>query len=154
MKNIHHIIPVSRNWRKCDNNEIIVSQKWHQKIHSVFWVMVTHEKILDILDFYKQEKGFEEFMKCLNFQLENETFYLWNCFNRDIKWNALKWDIVIRNISNPAIIFPNENTREIIFQILNWDIKVLNENSLWELISVIPARPEEVPMVQAGIYKI
>ncbi|EKD66475.1 MAG: hypothetical protein ACD_49C00038G0009 [uncultured bacterium (gcode 4)] len=136
-KNIHHIIPVSRNWRKCDNNEIVVSLKWHQKIHSVFWVMVTHEKILHLLDSFWQEKDGEEFVKCLDFQLENETFYLWNCFNRGIKWNALKWDIIIRNLENPALIFPNKNIKEIIFQILNWDIKVLNENSLLELCDVL-----------------
>jgi len=91
LKNIHHIIPVSRNWKKCDNNEIVMSPKWHEKIHSVFWVMVTHEKILYLLGFYKQEKDYEEFLKCLEYQVNEQLFYLWNCFNRDVKWDGLKW---------------------------------------------------------------
>jgi len=132
-KNIHHIIPVSRNWRKCDNNEIVMSLKWHQKIHSVFWVMTTHEKILYLLDFYKQEKDYEEFLKCLEYQVNEQLFYLWNCFNREIKWDGLKWEAIIRNLENPTLIFQDKPIKEMIFQILNWDIKVLNENSLWEL---------------------
>ena len=132
-KNIHHILPVSRNWRKCDNNEIVVSQKWHQKIHSVFWVTVTHEKILYLLDSFEQEKTYDEFIKCLNHQVNKQLFYLWQCFNREIKWDGLKWEAIIRDLGNPALIFRKLEIKEMIFQVLNWDIKVLNENSLREL---------------------
>ncbi|MCK9272742.1 hypothetical protein M0P65_04325 [Candidatus Gracilibacteria bacterium] len=132
-KNIHHIIPVSRNGRKCDNNEIVMSLKWHQKIHSVFGVMTTHEKILYLLDFYKQEKDYEEFLKCLEYQVNEQLFYLGNCFNREIKGDGLKGEAIIRNLENPTLIFQDKPIKEMIFQILNWDIKVLNENSLGEL---------------------
>lgn len=137
MRNIHHIIPTSRNWRKCDSNEIIVSQKWHQKIHSVFWVMATHEKILYLLDSFEQEKTYDEFIKCLNHQVNEQLFYLWQCFNREIKWDGLKWEAIIKDLENPALIFHKLEIKKAIFQILNWDIKVLNENSLHELCDVL-----------------
>jgi len=137
MGNIHHIIPVSRNWRKCDNNEIIVSQKWHQKIHSVFWVMATHEKILYLLDFYNQKVNYRDFIKEIETQVENWNFYLWNCFGREIKWDGLKWEAIIKDLENPALIFHKLEIKKAIFQILNWDIKVLNENSLHELCDVL-----------------
>lgn len=81
----HHICPRAR--RKdgynvhTTENIVRIQRKVHEDIHHLFWVKVTHEKIIQILEMDKKVIN-KKYVKQLFEILNAEDFYI-----KNIKWN-------------------------------------------------------------------
>lgn len=136
--NTHHIIPRSRNGGGRKLNTVMVDLKWHTLDHKIFRNGVFHEKIRELLcwsdnGMANTKKG--ELMRLLLTAVKENQLYIGDALRKPLnkRLHPPRGD----EKEKADQFFSSKGLIHRIYAIIEWDLPVLKEPTLEEILTVL-----------------